>query len=67
MFDGAMPADVSKYDDFMYIYNGKSTRETAIDFLVWHMETFDFPLSESINILKKMTYEEIDEILIKNL
>ncbi len=65
LFEGDMPADVAEYGDFMCIYKGKSTRETAIDFLVWHMETFDFPLSESISILNKMTDEEVCEILIK--
>jgi hypothetical protein len=67
LFEGDMPADVAKCDDFMCIYKGKNTRETAIDFLMLHMETFNFPLSDSINILKKMTDEDIDEILIKKL
>ena len=63
LFEGDMPADSAEYGDFTAIYKGKSARETAIDFLVWHMEEFDFPLSESISILKKMTDEEACEIV----
>lgn len=65
LFEGDMPADVAEYDDFMHIYKGKSTRETAIDFLAWHMEEFNFPLSQSISILEKMEDGEVSAILEK--
>ena len=67
LFEGDMPADAVEYNDFMRIYKGKSTRETAIDFLAWHMETFDFPLLESVNILREMEDGEVRAILEKSL
>lgn len=63
LFEGDMPADAAEFSDFMAVYKGKGTRETAIDFLTWHMENFDFPLSQSISILKKMTDGEACEIV----
>ncbi|MBQ9746923.1 MAG: hypothetical protein IJW21_08900 [Clostridia bacterium] len=65
LFEGNMPADAAKYGDFMAVYKGKGTRETAIDFLAWHMKEFDFPLSQSISILEKMEDGEVRAILEK--